>query len=105
IPLGIEGLVHNSEIQRPDSQEFRVVQPGDVVLVRITDMDPERERLGLSMRKVTPEEEARWLAQRATAQAESAAAAGSNEPEATAQDEATDEADEAASNEPADAGR
>ncbi len=100
IPLGIEGLVHNSEIQRPNNQEFRVVQPGDVVLVRITDMDPERERLGLSMRKVTPEEEARWLAQRATAQAESAAAA---QAEADEPDEAA--SGEATSDESADAGR
>jgi len=58
----VEGLVHISEIddqylERPES----VVQVGDTVLVRILSIDLERERLGLSMRRVSADEEVTWM--------------------------------------------
>ncbi len=60
----VEGLVHISEIdnqylERPDS----VVQPGDTVLTRILSIDLDRERLGLSMRRVSTNEEVNWMLQ------------------------------------------
>ncbi len=66
IPLGIEGLIHNSELH-PDqggdteSNAFRVLAPGDHVLARIISIDGNRERLGLSLRQVSAGEEAEWL--------------------------------------------
>lgn len=58
----VEGLVHISEIddqylERPES----VVQPGDVVLTRILSIDLDRERLGLSMRRVSSDEQVAWM--------------------------------------------
>jgi small subunit ribosomal protein S1 len=67
IPLGIEGLIHNSELH-PDqsgdneSNAFRILSPGDLVVARIISIDADRERLGLSLRQVSASEEAEWIA-------------------------------------------
>lgn len=59
---GVEGLVHVSEMNIAESGSPRdVVQPGDTVLVRILDIQPEEGRMGLSMRKVTQEEQLAWM--------------------------------------------
>lgn len=50
---GIEGLIHLSELaDRPVHHPREVVTPGHEVLVQVLRIDPERERLGLSMRRV-----------------------------------------------------
>jgi predicted RNA-binding protein with RPS1 domain len=56
---GIEGLIHISEltderIQHPKS----VVREGDVVTVKILRIEPERRRLGLSLKQAQAENEA-----------------------------------------------
>ncbi len=66
IPLGIEGLIHNSELHPDQSGDgennaFRVLAPGDHVVARIISIDGNRERLGLSLRQVAATEEAEWL--------------------------------------------
>ncbi|MBX3011465.1 MAG: S1 RNA-binding domain-containing protein [Caldilineaceae bacterium] len=61
LPLGIEGLVHSSELH-PSEGGFRVLELGDKVLARIINMAPEQKRLGLSLRQVSPEDEAEWRA-------------------------------------------
>ncbi|MCK5430506.1 MAG: hypothetical protein KAI94_13590, partial [Anaerolineales bacterium] len=38
-----------------------VVKAGDIVLVRILDLDPERERVSLSMRRVPKEKQIAWM--------------------------------------------
>ncbi|MBN9388563.1 MAG: S1 RNA-binding domain-containing protein [Chloroflexi bacterium] len=53
---GIEGLIHVSElseerVQHPSS----VVKEGDVVNVRLLSLDPQRRRMGLSIRKAAPD--------------------------------------------------
>lgn len=53
---GIEGLIHISElseerVQHPSS----VVKEGDVVNVRLLTLDPQRRRMGLSIRKAAPD--------------------------------------------------
>ncbi len=53
---GIEGLIHVSElseerVQHPSS----VVKEGDVVNVRLLTLDPQRRRMGLSIRKAAPD--------------------------------------------------
>jgi ribosomal protein S1 len=58
---GIEGLVHVSEIGYSTSGNPKdVVKPGDRVLVQILDINPERERISLSMRQVPLEQQIAW---------------------------------------------
>ncbi|MEZ4736731.1 MAG: S1 RNA-binding domain-containing protein [Caldilineaceae bacterium] len=61
LPLGIEGLVHSSELH-PAEGGFRVIEVGDTVVARIIHMAPDQKRLGLSLRQVSAEEEAEWRA-------------------------------------------
>jgi small subunit ribosomal protein S1 len=52
VPIGIEGLIHVSEIaSRRISSPAEVVQPGDPVRVRVVAIDLERRRLSLSVRQ------------------------------------------------------
>jgi small subunit ribosomal protein S1 len=58
---GVEGLVHVSEIGYSSSGNPRdVVKKGETVLVRILDIDTERERISLSMRQVPLERQIAW---------------------------------------------
>lgn len=71
LPNGLEGLVHVSEMS-----SYGVSQPGDLVvkgdelLVRVKTIEPQRERIGLSLDAVTTEEQAAWMETRAEAQAQ-----------------------------------
>jgi small subunit ribosomal protein S1 len=48
---GLEGLIHASEILLPPSKSIQdQFSPGQVVKVRILQVEPERQRLGLSMK-------------------------------------------------------
>jgi small subunit ribosomal protein S1 len=52
VPIGIEGLIHVSEIAaRRIASPAEVVQPGDLVRVRVVAIDSERRRLSLSVRQ------------------------------------------------------
>jgi small subunit ribosomal protein S1 len=52
VPLGIEGLIHISEIAlRRITTPAEVVRAGDLVRVRVVAIDPERRRLSLSVRQ------------------------------------------------------
>ena len=58
---GVEGLVHVSEIGYSSSGNPRdVVKKDETVLVRILDIDTERERISLSMRQVPLERQIAW---------------------------------------------
>ncbi len=49
----IEGLIHISELDGPDSEAIRdLVRPDQVLTLRVIRMEPERRRLGLSIRQV-----------------------------------------------------
>jgi small subunit ribosomal protein S1 len=64
---GIEGLLHVSEMR--GIQDFApqdVLYPDDHVLVRILQIDPDRQRLSLSQRRVRQHEEIDWIRQRQT---------------------------------------
>jgi small subunit ribosomal protein S1 len=66
---GIEGLIHISEINMPHAgSPEAVLQSGDVVLARIISIEPDRERLSLSLRRVTTSEELEWMARKAEAE-------------------------------------
>ena len=61
LPIGIEGLVHSSELH-PAEGGFRVVEVGEKVIARIINMAPEQKRLGLSLRQVSAADEVEWRA-------------------------------------------
>lgn len=65
LPHDIEGLIHVSEMRiYGDSNPEDVLQPGDIVIVRIVSIDPVKERIGLSQRRVTMAEEMNWMQRR-----------------------------------------
>ena len=52
VTTGVEGLIHISEIaSRRIATPAEVVQPGDLLRVRVVAIDPERRRLSLSIRQ------------------------------------------------------
>ncbi len=58
---GIEALLHSTQLSdpAPDSLDG-LVTPGQELLVRIISIEPERQRLGLSLREVTYNERMNW---------------------------------------------
>ncbi len=61
LETGVEGLLHNSELLSAEQREELKV--GDKVLVKIIRIEPERRRIGLSVRQVRLEEWERWAAE------------------------------------------
>lgn len=64
IESNIEGLVHISEMSNFGSDPYKLVRKGDEIPVRIISIEPDRQRIGLSMDKVTAEEQREWLSNR-----------------------------------------
>jgi small subunit ribosomal protein S1 len=63
LDIGVEGLVHVSELADPPPQEPQaVVQQGDELLLRITRIESSRRRIGLSLKRVSEQEHKEWLA-------------------------------------------
>jgi len=60
---GVEGLLHVSEMADivPDHPQS-LVSPGDLLLLRVLRIEPERRRIGLSLRQVSEAEWAEWAA-------------------------------------------
>ena len=57
---GVEGLVHISELANHHVENPReIVAQGELVKVKIIEMDADRRRLSLSLKRVEPDEEAR----------------------------------------------
>jgi len=75
---GVEGLLHVSEMAdiRPDHPQS-LVSPGDLLLLRVLRIEPDRRRIGLSLRQVSETEWSEWAAtyreKHAAAEAERAA--------------------------------
>ena len=62
---GIEGLLHKNEMNIPnDADPSDALAEGDVILVRIVQIDVAQERLSLSTRRVTASEEINWMQSR-----------------------------------------
>jgi small subunit ribosomal protein S1 len=62
LPEGVQGLIHVSEIgYTAPSDSESLVQPGETVLVKILNIDKERERISLSMRQVPMEKQIDWM--------------------------------------------
>jgi small subunit ribosomal protein S1 len=64
LDIGVEGLVHISELADPQPQNPReIVKLGDQLVLRILRIDPYRQRMGLSLKRVSKAERENWLAQ------------------------------------------
>lgn len=88
VQKGVVGLVHVSEIDVYGPATIHdIVHPGDQVLVRIIDIDPYEERLSLSLRRVSSEEQIAWMRQHAS---ETESASDEAPPEDMTEDEAGD---------------
>ncbi|MEZ4516785.1 MAG: S1 RNA-binding domain-containing protein [Chloroflexota bacterium] len=65
IEPGIEGLLHVSQLSRSPVEDPRtVVSEGETHLLRIVSIDQKRQRIGLSLKAVTANEQIEWMAQR-----------------------------------------
>ena len=83
IEPGVEGLLHTSQlsygpIEKPDE----LIKEGEVHLLRIVSIDSKRQRIGLSLKAVTANEQIEWMAKREQAAEASAAAEPKAEPAA-----------------------
>lgn len=82
IEPGVEGLLHISQLSRGTVERVdEMVQEGETHLLRIVNIDEDRQRIGLSLKAVTTAEQIDWMAQR---EIEKAAAAVAAEAEAEA---------------------
>jgi small subunit ribosomal protein S1 len=68
---GVEGLLHVSQLARTNvDQVSDVVKEGETHLLRIVSLDKKRQRIGLSLKAVTTNEQIEWMAERELAKAE-----------------------------------
>ncbi|MEA3351600.1 MAG: S1 RNA-binding domain-containing protein, partial [Chloroflexota bacterium] len=62
LAAGIEGLLHISEMPlEPGMTPPDAVKPGEKILLRITSISPQQQRIGLSLQQVRPEERLSWM--------------------------------------------
>jgi small subunit ribosomal protein S1 len=88
---GIEALLHITQMGDPQPEHpSLVVHEGQYLLMRVISIEPDKQRLGLSIKEVTTEETSRWEEKR-RAEAEVAAAAAAL---AAAEDEAGNATDD-----------
>lgn len=69
LDVGVDGLLHISEVADPapdDPREF--IERGERIVLRVLDIDPFRERMGLSLKRVSEEEREEWLAKTAASE-------------------------------------
>ena len=61
---GIEGLIHISELSDAEvNHPSEIVRRGEEYLLEIIKIEPERQRIGLSLKRVSPDEQAAWHAE------------------------------------------
>jgi small subunit ribosomal protein S1 len=90
---GVEGLLHNSELG--DVEQRNELAQGESILVKVIRVEPDRRRIGLSVRQVRRDEWEEWaLAQAAAAAAPSAAELEKEDEEEDFDDIAGDDEDE-----------
>ena len=69
IEPGVEGLLHVSQLSRNTVEDPRsVVNEGEVHLLRVVSIDQKRQRIGLSLKAVTPTEQIEWMAEKELAE-------------------------------------
>ena len=96
IEPGVEGLLHLSQLSRNQVENAReVVNEGETHLLRIVSIDPDRQRIGLSLRAVNAHEQIEWMAVR-EAEAEAQAAADEAETAEDVEEEIIESAEDTA---------
>jgi small subunit ribosomal protein S1 len=61
LPMGVEGLIHKSQIGYSAAQNTQTaIKPGDRVILKVLEVNPERKRVALSMRQVPMERQIAW---------------------------------------------
>ncbi|MBZ0298702.1 MAG: S1 RNA-binding domain-containing protein [Anaerolineae bacterium] len=66
---GIEALLHISQMADPQPEHpSLLVHEGQQLMMRVISVEPDKQRLGLSLKEVTAEEQARWEENRETGQ-------------------------------------
>ncbi len=95
IEPGVEGLLHVSQLSRTQVDDPReVVNEGETHLLRIVSIDPDRQRIGLSLRAVNAHEQIEWMALReAEAEAKAAEEEAAEEETAVTDESSTEEAE------------
>lgn len=69
IEPGLDGLLHISQISSPPpSQPQDALSEGERLVLRIVSIEPELQRIGLSLKDVSERERNRWLAKRQASQ-------------------------------------
>jgi ribosomal protein S1 len=62
---GIEALLHISQMAEPQPEHpSLVVHEGQRLLMRVISIEPDKQRLGLSLKEVAQEEQSRWSVNR-----------------------------------------
>ena len=62
---GVEGLLHVSQLARTNVENVTdVVKEGETHLLRVVSLDIKRQRIGLSLKAVTTNEQIQWMAER-----------------------------------------
>ncbi len=88
IEPGIEGLLHISQLSRTTVEKASdVVSEGETHLLRVVSIDQDRQRIGLSLKAVTANEQIDWMAQK---ELEADAAAEKEAEEQAESDKATE---------------
>ncbi len=93
LEAGLDGLVHKTELDGSVVPGKAMYKQGDKVLVRVISVDSDRQRIGLSMKQVTYQEEIDWMQERHQGDADSAESLDSAEN--TEGEEGDDSADSA----------
>lgn len=71
IEPGIEGLLHVSQLSRDNVEDAReFINEGETHLLRIISIDADRQRIGLSLKSVTANEQIEWMNRREAEQVE-----------------------------------
>jgi small subunit ribosomal protein S1 len=74
IEPGVEGLLHISQLSRDNVEDpNEVIKEGETHLLRVVSVDSNRQRIGLSLKSVTANEQIAWMTEREAAAAETAA--------------------------------
>ena len=69
IEPGVEGLLHISQLSRDNVEDPNdLLKEGETHLLRVVSVDANRQRIGLSLKSVTAEEQIAWMSQRETAE-------------------------------------
>ncbi len=65
IEPGIEGLLHISQLSRETIEDpHELIAEGETHLLRVVSLDTNRQRIGLSLKNVTPAEQIEWMSRR-----------------------------------------